>query len=41
MLIILKTFYNDDIFCKTLTDLDGEIIEDNIEMIIQRSDKRA
>ena len=41
MLTILKAFYSDDIFCKTLTDLDDEAIEDDIEVVIQRPDKRA
>ena len=41
MLTILKTFYSDDIFCKALADLDDEAIEDDIEVVIQRPDKRA
>ena len=41
MLTILKAFYSDDIFYKALADLDNEAIEDNIEVVIQRPDKRA
>ena len=41
MLTILKAFYSDNIFHKTLADLDDEAIEDDIEVVIQRPDKRA
>ena len=41
MLTILKAFYNDDIFRKALADLDDEAIEDDIEVVIQRPDKRV
>ena len=41
MLIILKIFYSNNIFYKILADLDDKAIEDNIEVVIQRPDKRA
>ena len=41
MLTILKAYYSDKVFCKALADLDDEAIEDDIEVVIQRPDKRA